>query len=369
MAVVPPAAELRGRVARFREIMAFEKIGGAFVTDPMNVRYLSGFTGDDSALLVTQKRKLLLTDFRFIEEAQQSAKGWQIVLKPPGLMDKAGEWARKLRVRTLGVERHDLSLGDLDALKKAAKGVKISLPRESLIGRLRLIKSGWEIRQIEKALRIQEQAFREVCALLKTGMREREAAAELRYRMVCAGADDQAFDCMFQWGPNSSLPHGRPTDKKLPRRSIVLIDWGARCGGYHADLTRTFFIGKIPPRLRKIHGIVAEAQRRAIAAVGPGVELAAVDRAAREHIRKSGYGKYFGHGTGHGLGLRIHEAPSLNSRAQGMLQPGMVVTVEPGIYLPGVGGVRIEDDVLVTASGHRVLSRMPIGLRWNGSNR
>lgn len=134
-------------------------------------------------------------------------------------------------------------------------------------------------------------------------------------------------------------------------------------------MTRTFFIGKIPPRLRKIHEIVAEAQRRAIAAVGPGVELAAVDRAAREHIRKSGYGKYFGHGTGHGLGLRIHEAPSLNSRAQGMLQPGMVVTVEPGIYLPGVGGVRIEDDVLVTARGHRVLSRMPIGLRWNGSNR
>ncbi|MCZ7647221.1 MAG: Xaa-Pro peptidase family protein [Planctomycetota bacterium] len=369
MSAVPPAPELRARLARFRELLAERGLGGALITDVKNVRYLSGFTGDDSALLVTPKQRLLLTDFRYVEEAAHTAKGWRAVTRPPGLFEKAGVLAKKLRVKKLGLERHDMTLAWLAALRKAARGVKLVPEKEGLVGALRLTKSDWEIRQIGKALRIQEQAFLEVCALLKPGIREYEAAAELRYRMVRAGADDQAFDCMFQWGPNSSLPHGRPTGKRLPPRAIVLIDWGARCGGYHADLTRTFFIGKIPPRLRKIHEIVAEAQRRAVAAVAPGVAFAEVDRAARDVIRKAGYGKQFGHSTGHGLGLRIHEAPSLNQRAKGALMPGMVVTIEPGIYLPGLGGVRIEDDVLVTATGGRVLSRLPIGLRWNGAQR
>ena len=367
MASMPSPKELRERLEKFRESLARRRLSGALITDVMNVRYLSGFTGDDSALLVTASRRLLLTDFRFIEEAQLTAPGWRIVTKPAEIMEKAGVRAKKLRLRRLGVESNQLSLNGAARLRKAARGIQV-VPQPNLVEELRLYKSPWELRQIEAALRIQEQAFLEVCRWLKPGVREREAAAELRYRMVRMGAGDQAFDCMCQWGSHSSLPHGRPTDRKLDAQSVILIDWGAKFGGYHADLTRTFFLGTIPPRLRRIHEVVAQAQALAIAKIAPGVAFADVDKAARSHIRRAGFGRFFGHSTGHGLGLRIHEAPRLSSVARGELKPGMVVTVEPGIYLPGIGGARIEDDVLVTERGHRKLSRLPVGLRWNGRN-
>jgi Xaa-Pro aminopeptidase len=208
----------------------------------------------------------------------------------------------------------------------------------------------------------------QLCRQLREGITEYEAAAYLRYLMVKAGAEDQAFDIMFQIGSHSSLPHGRPTDRKLRGNTNILLDWGAKRAGYHSDLTRTFFLGTIPPQLRKIHHVVLEAQQASIAKIAPGVPMSEVDAAGRNIIAKAGYGKAFGHSTGHGIGLDIHEQPSLSSRSKGVLQPGMVVTVEPGIYLPGVGGVRIEDDVLVTPEGHRVLSKLPKGLRWNGQN-
>ena len=367
MAVLPPDDELRKRLAGFREILARERLSGFLVTDPRNVRYLSGFTGDDSALLVTARHRLLLTDFRYLAEARATASGWAIRIRPPELLAKAGHFARKLRVRKLGLESEHLTLNMLKSLRKAVGGMRLK-PTTGLVGHLRLSKSPWEIRQIEKALRIQEECFRRVCRLLKPGLREDEAAAEMRHALVRAGASDESFPSLFQWGPGSSWPHGRPTARRLKDDSLVLVDWGAKVAGYHSDLTRAFFIGKIPGRLREIHAVVAEAQARAKARVGPGAAFAEVDKAARSFIRKAGFGKYFGHSTGHGLGLCVHEAPRLSSRAQGELQPGMVVTIEPGIYLPGVGGVRLEDDVLVTEKGHRVLSRAPMGLRWNGGN-
>lgn len=367
MPIVPPASELRSRLQQFREHMDRNKLSGALISDPVNVRYLSGFTGEDSALLVTRNRRVLLTDFRFVEEAGKTAKGWRVVTKPPTVMRKAGEQAKKLKLKVLGVEKHDLNLNEVSQLRKAAKGVRIK-PMPTLLSKLRSIKSAWEVRQIEEALRIQEKSLRAVYRLLKPGLMEFEAAAELRYRMVMAGADDQAFESMFQWASNSSLPHGRPSRRKLKARGIVLIDWGAKYGGYHADLTRTFFLGTIPPRFRRIHEVVREAQAEAIERVGPGVPFKEVDKAARGVIRKAGFGRYFGHSTGHGLGMQVHEPPTLSSRAEGTLHPGMVVTVEPGIYLPGLGGVRIEDDVLVTPNGKRVLSAMPTGLRFDGTN-
>jgi Xaa-Pro aminopeptidase len=224
------------------------------------------------------------------------------------------------------------------------------------------------VAQIEKALRIQEACFLEFCRGLRSGITEREAAAKLRFQMVKSGADDEAFLSMFQIGSHSSLPHGRPTDRVLNGDCVILLDWGAKLGGYHSDLTRTFFIGRISPQLRRIHEIVAAAQRTAIERIAPDVEMKDVDKAARDVIDKAGFGKAFGHSTGHGLGLDIHEFPSLSMHAKGKLKPGMVVTVEPGIYIPGLGGVRIEDDVLVTKNGNRVLSRLASGLRWNGDN-
>jgi Xaa-Pro aminopeptidase len=236
-----------------------------------------------------------------------------------------------------------------------------------LAGELRLCKSAWEVRQIEKALRIQEDSFRKVCRKIVRGVHEYELAAELRYQMVKGGAEDEAFPVLCQFGPSASFPHGRPSKRRLRSSSIILMDWGARFNGYHSDLTRTFFIGSIPKSLREIHEVVAEAQARAKARVAPGVTFAEVDDAARGVIRKAGHAKQFGHSTGHGLGLRIHEPPAVSRRGKGVLKPGMVVTIEPGVYVPGKGGVRIEDDVLVTEKGSRVLSLLPRGLRWNGN--
>jgi Xaa-Pro aminopeptidase len=262
-----------------------------------------------------------------------------------------------------------MRLTDMRALRKSLKGQSVKIqPEDGLVGELRLIKSDWEVTQIERALRIQEQCFVELCKGLKVCCKERDAAAYLRYLMVKAGADDQSFEIMFQIGSNASLPHGRPTDRKLPTNAIILLDWGAKAAGYHSDLTRTFFWGKIPHLLRKIHAIVALAQLKAIEKIAPGVAIADVDKAARDVISEAGFGPAFGHSTGHGIGLDIHEAPGVSQRSKGYLSAGMIVTVEPGIYLPGVGGVRIEDDVLVTRDGNRVLSRLPKGLRWTGAN-
>lgn len=364
---VPPKAELALRLERFREIIAKRKLDAGLIVDERNVRYLSGFTGNDSGLLITARKQYLLTDFRYIEDAARTARGFKVVIKPHGIMEKAGKCARKCRVKTLGIEPGAMRLTDLPPLRKACKGIKLKRAH-GMAGELRLIKSAWEIGKIEEALRIQERCFVEFCKQLEDGISEREAAAKLRYMMVTAGADDQAFDVMFQIGSNASLPHGRPTPRTLSGDAVILLDFGAKVAGYHSDLTRTFFLGKIPDKLRKIHGLVLKAHGSVIEKIAPGVKLSDLDRTAHAVIDKAGFKKNFGHSTGHGIGLNIHEQPSLSVRSKGKLQAGMVVTVEPGVYVRGLGGVRIEDDVLVTEDGHRVLSRLPIGLRWNGDN-
>jgi len=383
MSDVPPKNELTQRLKAFRKLLKDRKVSAALITFDRNVRYLSGFTGHDSALLITASRKFLLTDFRYSEEARKSAAGWPVVLEktthtkdgkaktivPAGLMGKTAHILKKRGLRKLAFEPGDLRVADLRALRKACRGMHVKIkPEDAMVAQLRLIKSEWEVRQIEAALRIQEKCFLQLGKEIKHGMSERDAAAKLRYLMVTEGADDQAFEIMFQIGSNSSLPHGRPTNRVLKGNAIILLDFGCKRGGYHSDLTRTFFLGSIPPQLKQIHEIVMKAQQAAIDRIAPGVEIKTVDAAARDIIVKAGYGKAFGHSTGHGLGLEIHEAPSVSWRSNGVLVPGMVVTVEPGIYLPGVGGVRIEDDVLVTKTGHRVLSRLKRGLRWNGDN-
>lgn len=363
----PPEKELRERRKRFTALLAEKRLPAMLISEPADVRWLSGFTGDDSVLFFAHGRKYILTDFRYIEEAQQSAPGWTVMTQPPGFPAMIGQLVKKLRLKKVAMDSNHLRLHSFELLRKAARGVKW-LPAPMPLRSLRMRKSAWEVAQIEKALRIQEKAFLTVCSTLHSGCTERLVASELRSELVKNGAADQAFPIMVQFGPNSSLPHGRPTLRRLRLPSVVLIDWGARCVGYHSDLTRTFFLGSIPDRLRRIHELVLEAQAAAVEAVRPGVAFAEVDRSARDIIAKAGFGECFGHSTGHGVGLQIHEGPTLHSRVKGTLEPGMVITVEPGIYLPGIGGVRIEDDVLVTKTGGRVLSRLSRGLRWNGND-
>jgi Xaa-Pro aminopeptidase len=357
--------ELNERVGKLRERFKAAKIDAMLVTSPVNVRYLSGFTGDDSHLLVTARALKLLSDFRYVEEAALTAPHARVIdRKKKGLMELAARHAAQANAKVLGCET-TASLGAHKTLRKhcqtgSARG-RIRLKATSgLVERLRIIKSPREVRQIELALRAQQAAFRRTVEALKTGASELAVAARLRYEMTRNGAaQDQAFDTIVAFDARASLPHARPGTARLKKNALVLIDWGAKANFYHADLTRTFFRGRIPPKLREIWEIAHDAQCAALESIGPGVKLAEIDKAAREIIRRAGYGKAFGHGLGHGLGLEIHEAPRVAASSKDVCRPGMVFTIEPGIYLPGLGGVRIEDDVLVTESGCRVLSSLP----------
>jgi Xaa-Pro aminopeptidase len=231
-----------------------------------------------------------------------------------------------------------------------------------VVANMRRVKDDSELAAIRKAVDIAQRGFEKLTGWLKPGMREREVAARLTYDMTRMGAQGPAFAPIVAVGRNGSLPHYEPGDGVVSDREGVLIDWGARADWYVSDLTRVVWPGSIPTELAKVYQVVREAQQAAIAAIKPGVSASSVDRIARSHIAKAGYGRRFTHSLGHGIGLNVHEGPGLRKGGEDKLEPGMVVTVEPGVYLPGVGGVRIEDDVLVTAGGHEVLSSLPSDL-------
>jgi Xaa-Pro aminopeptidase len=245
-----------------------------------------------------------------------------------------------------------------NALKKQL-GAKALVEVEDGMLNQRAVKDQSEIRTIRQALSIQQRAFEQTLDIIKPGMTEIEIAGYLEYCMRSLGAEGTSFPTIVAVDANGALPHYQPAGKKLKRGSTLLIDWGAQYKGYCSDLTRIVALGSMKPQVREIYDITLEAQQAAIEAIRPGVSLTEVDRAARDHIKRAGYGKQFGHGLGHGIGLDVHEQPTLSPRSEGELEPGHVITVEPGIYLPGVGGVRIEDDVAVTARGAKVLSDLP----------
>jgi len=334
-------------------------IDGLLVTDECNVRYLSGFTGEDSALLVALDRALLLTDGRFDEQAAHETKGLQIrVRSKKGLMEFAAREARKADIATLGVEAEAMSLTQWEALKEKLRGTA-SKPTRRLVTALRVKKDAAEVRKIALAARIAEEAFLATVAWMTPGRTELEVARQLDRTMEEMGADRRAFPTIVAAGPRSSLPHARPTHRRIRKGDAVLFDWGACVEGYHSDLTRLVFLAKIPEFFKRLYDAVLGAQRRAIARLRPGRRTGSVDASARAFLKARRLNKYFTHGLGHGLGLRVHEAPVLGARGETTLQPGMVCTVEPGVYVPGRGGVRIEDDVLITRRGHRLLTTLP----------
>ena len=254
-----------------------------------------------------------------------------------------------------------MTLAARDALKKALRKVRLEALGGEPAG-FREVKSEAELRAIRKAVRVAEGAFAELTgrgAEAFVGRPEREVAAELDYLMRLGGASAPSFETIVAAGPHAALPHYRPGSTRIRRGRPVLIDWGAKVGGYCSDLTRVVFLDRIPPQLAEVYQVVLRAQEAGLRACGPGVSGGEVDAAAREVVAEAGYGEAFTHGLGHGLGLEVHEGPRLGRKVEHGLAAGMVVTVEPGVYLPGVGGVRIEDDVQVTSSGRRKLSRLP----------
>jgi Xaa-Pro aminopeptidase len=352
--------DFQARRDRLRKMFKKAGIDTLLVTDFTNVTYLTGFTGDDSYLLVRRNGEVVLSDPRYTTQLGEECPGVDLHIRPPGksMLQAVVKEVRSAQIGRLGIEADSMTVGLHN--KIAEKLPKLDLVATSgLVEHLRLIKDKYEIARLREAIRQAQSAFAALRLALRPEMTEKQAADELEHQCRLFGAKESAFPPIVAVGPRAALPHATPTRKRIEQADFVLIDWGANEGLYRSDLTRVLITGKISAKFERIYRIVLKAQTRAIAAIRPGVLASDVDNVARTIIAKAGFGPRFRHGLGHGLGLLVHEAPRLAVKSQTIFKPGMVVTVEPGIYLPGWGGVRIEDDVLVTRTGHEVLTDAP----------
>ncbi len=356
-------AHLADRVRLMRKRLKSTGASALLVTNPCDIRYLTGFVGDDSWALIPMRgsKVYIFSDFRFEEQIQKESPHAVAVMRKRSLAEEVAALTRRISADKIAVQPGTMTLSTRKLLAKHLGARRILAIDDGLFAQ-RAVKDAGEVKAIRKALSIQQQAFRETCKFIKPGQSEYEVAAYLEYRMRSLGADGVSFPSIVAADANASLPHAVPGKKKIKAGGSVLIDWGAKWGGYCSDLTRVVGVGNMKPKIREIYQIVLDAQLAAIDAIGPGKLHSEIDAIARRVIEKAGYGDRFGHSLGHGIGLDIHELPVLASKADGVLEPGQVVTVEPGIYLPGIGGVRIEDDVLVTPKGHKVLSDLPKSL-------
>jgi Xaa-Pro aminopeptidase len=345
---------------KLRKSMRRVGIEALLITDFVNVTYLTGFTGDDSYLLVREDGEILLTDGRYATQLEEECPKLELVVRRPGasMFQAVVRTLRSLGISRLGVEADSMTIGLEDKIADKLPEMAI-IPTTGLVEKQRLIKDKEEIALLRKAIWQAEKAFNVIRAGLLPAMTEREIANEIEHLCRKFGAKGASFSTIAAVGFRAALPHATPGEERIPEDGFVLIDWGACEGLYRSDLTRVLVTGKVPPKFARIYKVVLEAQIKAIHAVKPGVLCQDVDAVARGHIAKSGYGRRFTHNLGHGVGLQVHEAPRLAAKNQTVLKPGMVVTVEPGIYLPGWGGIRIEDNVLVTRSGHEVLTHAP----------
>ncbi|MDD5348218.1 MAG: Xaa-Pro peptidase family protein [Candidatus Omnitrophica bacterium] len=326
------------------------------ITSSANISYLTGYPSRDSWLLVSADKCFYLTDSRYGEEAKQCLKGICVEQVDCKLFARLGDICRKLNAGCVGFEERFLSYAEYTHIRKALPESAGLVPTVGLVEELRRIKTAAEILAIRQATAIAVKAFRFACSIARPGLREVELAGEMERFIRFHGAACASFPIIVASGPNSSYPHHLTSERKLKEREPVLIDLGVEYKGYKSDLTRVILLGKIKPSIRRIYDIVLEAQARAIAAVRPHAAAGDIDRAARDYIAQKGFGGCFGHGTGHGIGLEVHEEPRIGTKQTVKLQPGMVFTVEPAIYLPGQFGIRLEDMVLVTEKGRKVLS-------------
>ncbi len=367
-----------------RESFGKKRVQGFLVTTVINVRYLSGFTGSSGFILITKNKNIFVTDFRYKEQAERELSGrgiekrtkfpppgggigWDIIIEKGDRLKIIRKLIAKLGIRTLGFESA-VSYEFFKGLSQCSAGLK---PFRDAVEKLRGVKDREEISYIREAVRRAEDAFRDVRPHIQQGRREREIALRLEERLKKRGCNRIPFDIIVASGDNSAMPHARATSRKLSAGELVVVDWGGEAGGYYSDMTRTFLIkgtgssrvrGGDLSRKREIYRHVLDANRRAVSAVRPGTESRTVDSAARDLIKNAGYGQFFGHGTGHGVGLEVHELPRVTWSKSETLRENMIFTVEPGIYVPGVGGVRIEDMVLVKSEGAEVLTKLPRSL-------
>ena len=345
---------------RLRRLLRRTAADGLLVTNFTNVTYLTGFTGDDSFLLLTPKSAVVISDGRYTQQLSEECPDVDVAIRKPGteILAAVTKVVGSAKVRKLGIEAASMTVAFCSALTKELARVEI-LSTSNLVEQLREIKDSGEVAEIRTAIDIAQRAFAVVRASLRSDRTEKEIAYELEHQIRLFGGTSCSFIPIVGVGPRGALPHARLSQHCIGESDFVLIDWGASGELYVSDLTRVLVTGKISTKLERIYGVVLKAQLAGIAAIKPGAVMRDVDSAARGVIEAAGFGPRFSHGLGHGIGLEIHEAPRLASNQERKLKAGMVVTVEPGIYLPGWGGVRIEDDILVTRTGHEVLSSVP----------
>jgi Xaa-Pro aminopeptidase len=353
--------DYKKRIRSLRTVLE-KKQCDAFITSFMpHLRYLTGFSGSNGLCIITHAKVFFLTDFRYKEQIRSEVVCSRSFITSGELIEKAAEEKLLSGCKRVGVEKDYLSLAQYSHLRKHFRSVRF-VPTSELIEQLTSRKTEDEILLITKAVAITDAVFEEIVKMLKTGVSELDISAEISYLHKKHGAEKDSFEPIVVSGVRGSLPHGRPSSKKIKAGEFVTLDLGCFYNGYCSDLTRTVAVGQPSREAQKVYKIVLEAQRKAIDFARSGIEAKSLDRMARSDIHTNGYGKYFGHGLGHGIGLQIHEFPRVSARSTHTLQSGNVITVEPGIYLPGKFGVRIEDDVVIRDGKCEVLTGSPKSL-------
>jgi Xaa-Pro aminopeptidase len=347
------------RLAKLRTAMAERQVDGLLVCKPENRAYLSGFTGSSGWLLVSADRAVLVTDFRYVEQATAQAQAYEVVRQGQVHFPTIAEIVGQMGATRLGFEGDFITADEFRQYEQLLPDLDL-VPVTGMVEGLRMFKDEGEIAIMAKAAAIADEAWSHILGHIRPGVTEWDVAVELEYSMRKLGAQGPAFDTIVASGVRSSLPHGRASQKVIAAGDLVTCDFGALYEGYCSDMTRTVMVGEPTEKQREIYAIVLEAQLRGVAACKAGMTGMDLDEVCRSYIRERGYGENFGHGTGHGVGRFIHEGPKVSVKgANDVLQAGMVVTIEPGIYVAGWGGVRIEDMLLVTETGCRRLSQSP----------
>ncbi|MGD7007803.1 M24 family metallopeptidase [Metabacillus sp. 84] len=333
-------------------------IDGLLLTSEYNRKYATGFTGSAGLAIISESKAVLITDFRYTEQAAKQAQGFEIIQHTGSIAEEAAVQAKKLGIVKLGFEQDHVTFASYEGFKKAMGGIEL-VPVSGAVEKLRLIKSPSEIKILKEAAQIADAAYSHILHFVRPGLKEIDVSNELEFFMRKNGAASSSFDIIVASGFRSALPHGAASDKVIESGDLVTLDFGAYYKGYCSDITRTFAVGEPSDKLKEIYSVVLEAQLRGMNGIKAGMTGKEADALTRDLITEKGYGEYFGHSTGHGLGMEVHEGPALSKRSETILEPGMVVTVEPGIYIAGLGGVRIEDDTVVTETGNESLTSSP----------
>ncbi|WP_153732928.1 M24 family metallopeptidase [Sporosarcina obsidiansis] len=343
------------KIEQLRKILEEQEVDALLITNPYNRRYMTNFTGSAGVAIISRDDAVFITDFRYMEQADAQMTGYRIVQHTGTIIQEVANQVKLMKISTLGFEKEHLSYSQFEMYDRHVEAELV--PVAGLVEKIRLIKTPEEIEVLKQAAAIADAAFVYICSVIGVGKTELEIANELEFFMRKQGATSSSFDIIVASGKRGALPHGVASDKVIEAGDFVTLDYGALYNGYISDITRTVSVGQPSAKLSEIYEITLTAQQLAVEKIKPGMTGIEADAIARDYIKSKGYGEAFGHSTGHGIGMEVHEAPALSFRSETVLVPNMTVTVEPGIYLPGIGGVRIEDDIVITETGNERLTK------------